>query len=38
MGAESLRIINGYSFEQNVLGLRQALHAVAPGFPPESEK
>lgn len=33
MGAESLRIINEYNFEQNVAGLRQALHAVAPGFP-----
>jgi glycosyltransferase involved in cell wall biosynthesis len=33
MGTESLRIINEYSFEQNVAGLRQALHAVAPGFP-----
>lgn len=36
MGAESLRIINEYSFEQNVSGLRQALHAVAPGFSLES--
>jgi glycosyltransferase involved in cell wall biosynthesis len=33
MGAESLRIIEQYNFEQNVAGLRQALHAVAPGFP-----
>jgi glycosyltransferase involved in cell wall biosynthesis len=33
MGAESLRIIGSYSFEQNVSGLRQALHTVAPGFP-----
>jgi glycosyltransferase involved in cell wall biosynthesis len=33
MGAESLRIIQEYNFEQNVSGLRQALHAVAPGFP-----
>ena len=33
MGAESLRIINKYNFEQNVAGLRQALHAVTPGFP-----
>ena len=33
MGAESLRIIGQYSFEQNVSGLRQTLHAVAPGFP-----
>lgn len=32
MGAESLRIVNGYNFEQNVAGLRQALHAVTPGF------
>lgn len=33
MGAESLRIIAGYNFDQNVEGLRQALHAVTPGFP-----
>lgn len=33
MGAESLRIIEGYSFEQNVHGLRQALHALIPRFP-----
>ena len=33
MGAESLRIIAEYNFDQNVSGLRQALHAVAPGFP-----
>jgi glycosyltransferase involved in cell wall biosynthesis len=33
MGAESLRIIADYNFNQNVAGLRQALHAVAPGFP-----
>jgi glycosyltransferase involved in cell wall biosynthesis len=33
MGAESLRIIEEYNFDQNVAGLRQALHAVAPGFP-----
>ena len=32
MGAESLRIIANISFEQNVLGLRQALHALVPGF------
>lgn len=32
MGEESLRIVNGYSFEQNVSGLRQALAAVRPGF------
>jgi glycosyltransferase involved in cell wall biosynthesis len=31
-GAESLRIIKQYNFEQNVSGLRQALHAVTPGF------
>jgi glycosyltransferase involved in cell wall biosynthesis len=36
MGAESLRIIDGYSFEQDVAGLRQALHAVASGFPLEA--
>lgn len=33
LGAEGLRIIQQYNFEQNVSGLRQALHAVAPGFP-----
>jgi glycosyltransferase involved in cell wall biosynthesis len=33
MGAESLRMIEKYNFDQNVTGLRQALHAVAPGFP-----
>lgn len=33
MGMESLRIIAGYSFEQNVSGLRQALCALVPGFP-----
>jgi len=33
MGAESLRIVDGYSFERNVAGLRQALSAVSPGFP-----
>lgn len=33
MGAESLRIIADYSFEQNVVGLRQALHALVDGFP-----
>jgi glycosyltransferase involved in cell wall biosynthesis len=32
MGAESLRIVNGFSFEQNVQGLRAALGVVAPGF------
>lgn len=32
MGAESLHIVDGYSFERNVAGLRQALHEVAPGF------
>jgi len=32
MGAESLRIVNGFSFEQNVRGLGAALHAVVPGF------
>jgi glycosyltransferase involved in cell wall biosynthesis len=39
IGAESLRIIAEYNFDQNVAGLRQALHAVAPGFPllPASE-
>jgi glycosyltransferase involved in cell wall biosynthesis len=33
MGAESLRMIANYSFEQNVVGLRQALHALMDGFP-----
>jgi glycosyltransferase involved in cell wall biosynthesis len=33
MGAQSLRIVNEYNFEQNVAGLRQALHAVTPGSP-----
>lgn len=33
MGAESLRIIGQYNFEQNVSGIRQALNAVTPGFP-----
>ena len=33
MGAESLRIIEAYSFEQNVSGLRQALHGLIPAFP-----
>jgi glycosyltransferase involved in cell wall biosynthesis len=33
MGDASLDIIDQYSFEQNVTGLRQALHAVTPGFP-----
>lgn len=33
MGEQSLRIIQGYSFDQNVSGLRQALQCVAPGFP-----
>jgi glycosyltransferase involved in cell wall biosynthesis len=32
MGAQSLRIIQGFSFEQNVAGLRQALQHVVPGF------
>lgn len=36
MGAESLRIIAQYDFEQNVSGLRLALHAVAPDFPPRN--
>ena len=35
MGQASLRIINDYSFEQNVAGLRQALNAVTPGFSSE---
>ena len=32
MGEESLRIVNEFSFEQNVRGLRAALAAVRPGF------
>jgi len=35
MGAESLRIIADYSFEQDVAGLRQSLNALVPGFPAE---
>jgi glycosyltransferase involved in cell wall biosynthesis len=33
MGTQSLSIINAYSFDQNITGLRQALNAVAPNFP-----
>lgn len=36
MGAESLKIIQGFDFEQNVSGLRQALARVAPGFQAEA--
>jgi hypothetical protein len=32
MGVESLRIIQDYSFDHNVLGLRAALEALVPGF------
>jgi hypothetical protein len=32
MGSESLRIVQGYSFEQNVQGLRSALATLVPGF------
>jgi glycosyltransferase involved in cell wall biosynthesis len=32
MGSESLRIIQDYSFDQNVHGLRAALQALVPGF------
>jgi glycosyltransferase involved in cell wall biosynthesis len=32
MGTQSLRIIQDFSFEQNVAGLRQALQHVVPGF------
>jgi glycosyltransferase involved in cell wall biosynthesis len=32
MGHESLRIIQNYSFEQNVQGLRAALQMLVPGF------
>jgi glycosyltransferase involved in cell wall biosynthesis len=33
MGTESQRIISSYGFEQNVSGLRLALHSLFPGFP-----
>jgi hypothetical protein len=33
MGAKSLRIVAQCSFEQDVSGLRQALHALIGGFP-----
>jgi glycosyltransferase involved in cell wall biosynthesis len=33
MGGASLRIVSAYNFDQNVAGLRQALHATVPGFP-----
>jgi glycosyltransferase involved in cell wall biosynthesis len=36
MGENSLRIIQQYSFEQDVAGLRQALAHAVPGFPAES--
>ena len=32
MGAHSLQIVRNYSFEENVGGIRQALHHVVPGF------
>jgi len=32
MGAESLKIIQNFSFDQNVAGLRQALQHLVPGF------
>ncbi len=32
MGAQSLRIVGRYSFDENVGGLRQALQQVVPGF------
>jgi DNA-binding NtrC family response regulator len=32
MGQESLRIINEYSFEQNIRVLRTALEAMVQGF------
>jgi glycosyltransferase involved in cell wall biosynthesis len=35
MGAQSLRIIQVFSFEQNVSGLRHALQHVVPGFQAE---
>jgi glycosyltransferase involved in cell wall biosynthesis len=38
MGAESLRIIDRFSFEQNVAGLRQALHHVASTFPVKAQE
>jgi glycosyltransferase involved in cell wall biosynthesis len=32
MGAQSLRIIQNFSFDQNIAGLRLALQHVVPGF------
>ena len=32
MGAESLRIVRPYSFDENVAGIREALQRVVPGF------
>jgi hypothetical protein len=32
MGENSLRIIQQYSFEQDVIGLRKALAVSVPGF------
>ena len=32
MGLKSLEKVEAYNFEQNLKGLRQALHAVVPGF------
>jgi glycosyltransferase involved in cell wall biosynthesis len=32
MGSESLRLVAGYSFQQNIAGLRKALHAFCPAL------
>jgi glycosyltransferase involved in cell wall biosynthesis len=32
MGAQSLQIVRGYNFDENVRGIRQALERVVPGF------
>jgi len=32
MGAESLKIVQNFTFDQNVVGLRQALRQLVPGF------
>jgi hypothetical protein len=34
MGKESLRIIDGCSFDRNLAGLREALRSVAPAAVP----
>jgi glycosyltransferase involved in cell wall biosynthesis len=35
MGENSLRLVQQYSFDQDVAGLRHALAHAVPGFPPE---